>query len=673
MSVGNGLRHRCKASQQSSRVLRVRDSRVDHSVVRETEYCAGGRSVDHVLRILAFGAAVAVSSTASAQSINQFVGFGDSTIDSGWYRNNIKNGVPTAGGGTDFENAFPTAVKEGAGRATSSPGLMSTELLAAYFGTTARPANDPLGGTNYATSGARNNEFNGDGSGLFKEAIPTVAQINSYLASTGGVANPNALYLISSGGNNIDFAIHHPVDVPDPAAYMTKAANDEIAAVVKLKTAGARYIIIPNLPQSFGNDPEVRSLRATYNTALWDGLAKAGVNFIPADIDGLRKEIKAKQAAFGFEFIDTDHPACPAVGNVDATALLCSTSQSRVQGNDDQTRLFADAAGHLATKGQKIVADYEYSLVIAPSEISLLAENPVKSRAATIDLILNQIPISQRTRGPAGFNVWASGDVSRLQIDRSSVGFAGESATPTQVTAGIDTMTSGGILLGMAVSAGTKKARFSQGGSFTQDEFAVSGYTAATLGPLWLNMIGTFGALHYDVNRVVPLGPVLEQNNTTTNGTNMSFSFRSGHNTVVGPVTFGPVIGLTLQSVHVDDFTESGNVTSLAFGNLYRHSSVGVLGYQASFDFGRFQPFAKVLWNHEFVANDRLVSATLTSTPGRTYTMPAVDLGKDWASATAGVSVGLGKGVTGIAAFTGQLGQDKVTTYGGQVGLNIAF
>jgi outer membrane lipase/esterase len=171
----------------------------------------------------------------------------------------------------------------------------------------------------------------------------------------------------------------------------------------------------------------------------------------------------------------------------------------------------------------------------------------------------------------------------------------------------------------------------------------------------------------------VPLGPVIDQNNTTTNGTNMSFSVRSGHNTVAGPVTFGPVVGLTLQSVHVNKFAESGNVTSLAFGDQYRHSSVGVLGYQASFDFGMFQPFAKVLWNHEFAANDRLVTASLTSTVAPSYSLPAVNLGKDWASATAGVSVGLAKGVTGLVSFTGQLGQDKVTTYGGQVGLNVAF
>jgi len=664
MSVGNGPRHCRKASQQNRRVLRARDSNADHFVVGGQGNSAEGRSAGHVLRFLALGAAVAVSSPAAAQSINQFVGFGDSTIDSGWYRNNIVGGVPFAGGGTNFNTLFPGAVAEGAGRATTSPGLMSSELLAGFFGTTAIPSNQP-GGTNYATSGARNNDVNNPGDGLFTAAVPTVTQINNYLAANGSVANPNALYLISSGGNNIDFALNN-LPANQRVAYVTQAAKDEVAAVVKLQAAGARYIIIPNLSAA------PQGLRATYNETLWDGLAAARVNFIPADFNSLRQTIVNNPGAFGFT--DTTNPACaPVLPNIDAAALLCATSKAPlVAPNADQTHLLADAAGHFTTKGQLIVADYYYSLVIAPSEISLLTENPVKSRAATIDLIMNQIPISQRTRGPLGFNVWASGDVSRLQIDRP-VGFVGESATPTQVTAGIDTMTSGGILLGMAVSAGTKKASFSQGGSFTQDEFAVSGYTAATLGPLWLNMIGSFGALHYDVNRVVPLGPVLEQNNTTTNGTNMSFSVRTGHNTVVGPVTFGPVIGLTLQSIHVDDFAESGNVTSLAFSNLYRHSAVGVLGYQASFDFGRFQPFAKVLWNHEFVANDRLVTASLTSTVAPSYTMPAVSLGKDWASATAGVSVGLGKGVTGLASFTGQLGQDRVTTYGGQVGLNVAF
>ncbi len=203
--------------------------------------------MNHVLRFLALGAAVAVSSPASAQNINQFVGFGDSTIDSGWYRNNIVGGVPFAGGGNNFNTLFPGAVQEGAGRATTSPGLMSSELLAGFFGTTANPANTP-GGTNYATSGARNNEVNNPGDGLFTQAVPTVTQINNYLAANGGVANPNALYLISSGGNNVSFATDN-LPLNQRVAYVTQAAKDEVAAVVKLKTAGALYIIIPNLPE----------------------------------------------------------------------------------------------------------------------------------------------------------------------------------------------------------------------------------------------------------------------------------------------------------------------------------------------------------------------------------------------------------------------------------------
>ena len=289
--------------------------------------------------LLAATAALVVASPAAAQSINQFIGFGDSTIDSGWYRNNIVNGVPFAGGGATFNNLFPGAVAEGAGRATSSPGLMSSELLASYFGTTATPANQP-GGTNYATSGARNNEINNPGDGLFTQAVPTVTQINNYLASTGGVANPNALYLISSGGNNIGFAIDN-IAPADRAAYVIQAAKDEVAAIVKLKAAGARYIIIPNLANSFGNATQ-QNLRGIYNDALWNGLAAAGINFIPADFNSLRQTIQGNPSAFGFKTVSINarraillstrrrcsvQPASPVLSSRTRTRRTCSLTR----------------------------------------------------------------------------------------------------------------------------------------------------------------------------------------------------------------------------------------------------------------------------------------------------------------------------------------------------------
>jgi outer membrane lipase/esterase len=617
------------------------------------------------IAVAAAVAAVALSGPAAGQTLNQFIGFGDSTIDSGWYRT---PGFPPIGG-ANFNAAFPTAVAQGAGAPTSRPGLMSSEVLAAYFGLTAIPGNQ-TGGTNFATGGARNSLTNGPGDGLFQGAVPTVTQINRYLAGNGGFANSSALFLISSGGNDIGFAIDN-LAVGARNAYVTQAGNDLVAGIARLSAAGARYIIVPNTPESFGNVTQM-SLRTLYDNTVWGGLAAAGVNFIPADINSVRLAIAANPAAFGFQFIGTGSPACqqPA-GITSAWALLCATSVSPlVAPNADLTHLFADDQ-HLATAGQKIFGDYFYNLVVAPSQISLLAENPIKTRADVITAIENQIPASQRVRGPQGFNSWVSGDVSSLKID-NSVGFRGEGGTPLMVTAGLDVVAPTGTLVGFAVSAGTKNPRFDTYGSYTQDEIAVSGYAAQTLGRFWFSAIGSAGALSYDVNRVAPLGITLQQNTGSTNGDNVSFALKAGGNLINGPITHGPIAGVTLQRVHVDGFTEVGGVTSLAFADQSRNSVVSVLGYQASADLGFFRPFARVLWNHEFESG-RLVTASLTTTVAPSYSLPAVELGRDWASATIGTMLILGTNVTGSLAFTGQIGQDQVTAYGGQVGLNVAF
>ena len=133
-----------------------------------------------------------------------------------------------------------------------SPGLVSSEALAAAFGLTAIPSDQ--GGTNYATSGAKNVTINNAATGGFQAAIPTVTQIDDYLAANGGRADANALYLISSGGNDISFATGNSGIGPYPAnprAYIVSAANSLAGAIANLQAAGARYIVVPDLPYSF--------------------------------------------------------------------------------------------------------------------------------------------------------------------------------------------------------------------------------------------------------------------------------------------------------------------------------------------------------------------------------------------------------------------------------------
>ncbi|HEY2137465.1 MAG TPA: autotransporter domain-containing protein [Xanthobacteraceae bacterium] len=616
------------------------------------------------------------ATTASAQSFNQAIVFGDSTVDSGFYK-----ALPNPGGGAAYNALWPTGVAHGAGAPTTNPGMMNSQVLAAYFGLTANPANQP-GGTNFATSGAKDVTINTAATGGFKQAIPTVTQIANYLAANGGVANRDGLYLISSGGNDITFALGQSGTGPfpvNPAAYVTSAATSLAASVASLQAAGARYIVVPDLPYSFPtNNAGEQALKLGYSQTLWSSLAAAGVSFIPADFNSVRLAILANPGEFGFIHIGTGagQMACtqPA-GVTTAWALLCSSDPAApshlVAPGAEQFDLFADDQ-HMTTAGQKIQADYYYSLVVAPSMISMLAEAPVKTRAAVVDTIYNQITRGDRQRGPNGFNIWTSIDASSLAIDNFA-GFPSDPGIPVYGSVGVD-YGRGNWLVGAALTLGGQKASFSQNfGSFTQDEFAASLYGAYRTGPLWTLAIASAGAAHYDVKRTVPIGITIQNNSASTDGSNFSLASFTGLDIVSGSFTHGPVAGIILQRVFVDGFAESGNFTSLSFGSQIRDSAVTALGYRASLTAGRWQPFAQVLWDHEFASTDRLVTASLTTIAAPSYSMPAVVLGKDWAAGTLGTTYAWDKRYTALIAFTGEIAQAGAAAYGGQIGLNVAF
>jgi outer membrane lipase/esterase len=647
---------------------------------------------------------VLASGPAAGQNFNQFVGFGDSNIDSGAYRV-----LASPGGGAGFNAQWPAAVAAGAGKPTSSPGLMNSEALAAGFGLSGAPFNQ--GGSNYATSGAKNVTVNNAQTGGFQAATPTVTQMTNYLAASGGRANPNALYLISSGANDISFATGNSGAGPYPAnpqAYVVSAANSLTAAVANLQASGARYIVVPNTPSSFpmgggAGNAETRQLRSLYNQTLWSGLSAAGVNFIPADYNAMRLAIASRPASFGFEFIDTAHPSCtqPA-GITTAWALLCSSNPAApshfVTPNADQTRLFSDDQ-HLSTAGQKILADYEHSLIVAPSQISFLAEIPVKTRAAVVDTIFNQIAISQRRRAANTFNVWVSGAIASLKADSGYNGFPNDPGIPASITGGIDYSFGNSLLVGAAFSGGRTQQSWDIGGNFKLNEWAASLYAGAAVGPVWGKVVGSYGDLRYDVNRIVPIGITLQSNTGRTNGHNTSFAAEFGYDFKIviggsappqlpvkaappaaGPViTHGPLAGIVLQRIDVNGFTETdsfapiGGFTALSFAGQRRDSAVTELGYQASIDLGKWRPFAKLVWNHELASTDRNVTASLTSITAPSYWMPAVILGKDWGSGTIGATATIAQGITGYATFSGQIAQHNVVTYGGQVGLNVAL
>jgi outer membrane lipase/esterase len=611
-----------------------------------------------------------------AQSFNQAVIFGDSTVDSGYYK-----ALSNPGGNAAYNAFWASAVAAGAGAPTTNPGLVNSQFLASYFGLTANPANQP-GGTNFANSGAKDVTVNSAATGGFTAAIPTVTQISDYLAANNGQANGNAIYLISSGGNDVSYALGQTGTGPypsNPTAYIVSAANSLASSVASLQAAGARYIVVPDLPYSFPlNNTTEQQLKLAYSQALWSDLAAAGVNFIPADFNAVRLAIAATPSAFGFVSIGNapGQTACTQpTGVTTAWALLCSSNPSApsqlVAPNAEQTYLFADDQ-HLTTAGQKIEADYYYSLIVAPSMMSMLAEAPVKTRAAVIDSIYNQVTRGDRQRGPSGFNAWVSGSVSSLAIDNYQ-GFPSDPGVPIYGTAGFD-YAHDNWLVGAALSLGAQTAGFSQNfGSFTQGEFAASAYGAYRTGPMWAMAIASAGIIHDGVNRTVPIGITMQDNSANTDGANVSLAAFTGYDIRSDWLTHGPVAGITLQRVNIDGFTESGSFTALSFDSQTRYSAVTSIGYRASFDVGRWQPFIQLTWDHELVSNDRMVTASLTTIAAPSYSMPAVALGSDWATGTLGTTFAWSKGCTTLVGLTGQVAQNGAIVYGGQVGLNVAF
>ena len=617
-----------------------------------------------------------LTQAATAQTLNHVVTFGDSGFDSGYYK-----ALSSPGGGVNYNLAWPAAVASGAGAPTTNPGLMSPQVLAAYFGLSAFPANQP-GGTDYATSGAKDVTTNDSHTGGFGAAIPTVTQIADYLAANSG-AGHNTLFLIGSGGNDVSYALGQSGAGPfpaDPNAYLLGAASNLAGAIASLRNAGGRFFIVPDLPYSFPlNDPTQQQARLLYSQALWSDLAAAGVNFIPADYNAVRLAIQANPLAFGFISTSTaiGHTACTApAGITTAWALLCSSSPGApsqfVAPNADQVYLFADDQ-HLTTAGQKIIGDYFYSLVAAPSEISLLPENSLEMRREAITGIQQQIAVSQANIGPLGFNPWIIGDLARYGFTNST-GFPGDPSAAYSGSVGLDHDLGGGILIGAALSIGSQSPDFTLGGGFTQRQIAGSVYAGYRVEPWWGDVIGTYGGLDYKIDRTVPIGITTQHNPGNTGGRDLSIAVEGGYDFTNGWLTHGPIAGLTAQHIDVDGFTETGSFTSLSFAGQERNSAIVALGYRASIDIGNWTPFAQLAWNHEFVSTgNRTVTAALTTVLAPSFSMPAIDVGSDWGTGTIGVKWKLTSNLTALGSFTGEFGQNRVAAYGGLLGLNMSF
>jgi phospholipase/lecithinase/hemolysin len=222
---------------------------------------------------------------------------------------------------------------------------------------------------NFAFGGAQTGQ---NAAGEFGEAIPGVLrQVDWYLedlALTGTAANPDALYIIWAGGND-----YQTVANPDPQ----QSVNNLVTAVERLYNAGARNIVLPNLPD-VGKTPRALSsaapiasepLTAVTNihndllTTAWSQLQQSlpELTLIPLDTNSLFDQILDFPAAFGFT--NTTEPCLDPI-----TLMPCDTPE---------THVFWDVI-HSTTATHQILTDYAIAGInwyLEPIIFTLLTEN----------------------------------------------------------------------------------------------------------------------------------------------------------------------------------------------------------------------------------------------------------------------------------------------------------
>ena len=243
---------------------------------------------------LAFAAALLVAAPvlAAPPPSNIYV-FGDSLVDTG----NINAGIVLSGLPIppDFYN--PVAAGSYPGQFSNGPNYADLLYRRAY-GT---PLVASLtGGTNYSFGGSRAVDNTGYSPGADTPAdIPDLnAQLDMYSMNVGGVADPNALYIINTGGNDISAILTNRIDGQDPVAYASLAAQTIADAVTALEAAGARHFLVTGIPNLSTTG---MAFDTTLQTAL-DGVALApGATLLRFNYNSFFTQVLTNPGSLGLE------------------------------------------------------------------------------------------------------------------------------------------------------------------------------------------------------------------------------------------------------------------------------------------------------------------------------------------------------------------------------------
>ena len=583
--------------------------------------------------------ALGCAGAAQAQNFTGFFVFGDSLSDAG----NIAatQGLPPG-------NSF-----------TTNPDPVAAEIIARYFGLP--DTNSLAGGPNFAWGGACVNA-----TGPCLNPVPNIpTQISQYLASTGGTADPNALYSIWGGANDIFASLGNPATAQ---ANTVAAATAYVQQIGRLQAAGARYVIVYNLPNlgatpQFGANPTVAAsvsqITVVYNSALNTGLAQLGVGLIPINTFGLIEEIRRNPGLYGFTNITG--VACSG------SSVACGPSGSGLPATyapgTNETYLFADGV-HPTGAAHRILANVVLSTIAAPIQVSYAGEGGLQAAAdhsrAVNDELMSDFQLNREVGSVRGFATVNFGQ--HEYEDNASTNILGGDADALSLTLGANHRASENAYWGVGITLGNHDNGIASADIESRSVIGSIG-GAFRFGGGYVHGAVSGGSTDVEVSRFIEMGPSVREETGTTNasqyGAELGFGWLFGS---AEGVQHGPFIGAQWVKQTVDGFAEdSGSASSMNFAEFDRDSLVTRVGYQLMGNLGdserAIRPFARVAFNEEGEDDQVQVNAGSNSMPGR-FTIGGFTPSKDWISADVGVQFMVGDNTTAYLSYNGRFADD---------------
>jgi len=572
--------------------------------------------------LLALACAQAI---AAPSPYSKFIVFGDSLNDAGQFTD---PGGP-AGATLRFTNRTGPIYLDGSGEIRAAN---STQLLGGKLGfspdqtaasTSAVRANQGLpDGNNWAVGGYRTDQI--------LDSITTTSDTGErsragYLPTNNFRADPNALYYLSGGGN--DFLQGRVTSLDGANA----AADRLVSSVQTLQQAGARYIMVWLLPD-IGLTPAINGtplqaftsqLSAQFNTELVSRLQSVNAEIIPLNIPLLLKETFANPAQFG---LATDQ-------NLTATCFSgdSCTENARYGINSatpDPTKLIYNDSVHPTETGQRLIADYAYSLLAAPWELTLLPEMAQGTLRAHQDELRNQwLADWENWQGVGQWRAIVAGGGQHQDFDTQSSGASADGN-------GYNLNIGGSYRLDEAWRVGVAAGFYHQKLDAGQDdsEYKLNTYMGTAFAQYqqnrwWADAAMTAGHLDYDsLKRKFDLGVNERGEKGDTSGYVLGISDRLGYDIAQqasSPWHLSPFVSADFAKVKVDGYSENGaDATALTFDDQSRNSrrlGVGIQGkYQVT---PQTQVFGEFAHEREYNDDTQHLTINLNSLPNNRFTL----------------------------------------------------